>query len=77
MKRRQNMKERQNSGLTGNRQNIADHMIDTENRVSRNDPFIRFVIRQNGKAPCVILYHDEQIHDLKLFMLHSTDGSGS
>ena len=66
MKRRQNMKERQNSGLTGNRQNIADHMIDIENRVSRNDPFIRSVIRQNGKAPCVILYHDEQIHDLKL-----------
>ena len=53
-------------GLTGNRQNIADHMIDIKNRVSRNNPFIRSVIRQNGKAPCVILYYDEQIHDLKL-----------
>ena len=66
MKRKEALKERINSGLTSNRQNIADHLIEIENRVSRNDPFIRSVIRQNGKAPCIILYNDEQIHDLKL-----------
>lgn len=65
MKRRQDLKERQHTGLTGSRQNVADHIIEIENRVSTNDPFIRSVIRQNGKAPCIILYNDEQIQDLK------------
>ena len=65
MKRRQVMKERRDAGLTGNRNNVADHIIEIENRVSMNDPFIRSVIRQNGRAPCIILYSDEQIQDLK------------
>ena len=65
MKRRMVTNERKQAGLTGNRQNIADNIIEIENKVSRNDPFIRSVIRQNGKAPCVILYNDEQIQDLK------------
>ena len=65
MKRRMVTNERKQAGLTGNRQNIADHIIEIENKVSRNDPFIRSVIRQNDKASCVILYNDEQIQDLK------------
>ena len=65
MKRRQDLKERQQTGVTGSRQNIADHIIEIENRVSMNDPFIRSVIRQNGKAPCIILYSDELIQYLK------------
>ena len=66
MKRKEALKERIKSGLTSNRQNIADHLIEIENRVSRNDPFIRSVVRQNGKAPCIILYNAEQTQDLKL-----------
>ena len=45
MKRKEALKEQINSGLTSNRQNIADHLFEIENRVSRNDSFIRSVIR--------------------------------
>ena len=65
MKRRHAMKHRQEQGLTSYRQNIADHIIEIKNRVSMIDPFIRSVIRQAGKAPCIILYNDEQIQDIK------------
>ena len=40
MKKRQDMKERVNSGLMGNRPNIADHTIEIESKVPRDAPFI-------------------------------------
>lgn len=59
------MEEKKKAGITCNRQNVADHVKEIENRVSQNDRFIRSVIRQNGKAPCIVLFTDEQLHDLK------------
>ena len=58
-------KERKENGFTHNRNNIADHIKEIENQVTDNHPFIRSVVRHNGRAPCIILYTDEQITDLK------------
>ena len=33
--------------------------------VSANDGFVRSVVRTNSKTPCIILYSDEQLTDLK------------
>lgn len=55
-------KERQQSGHTNN---IADQIKHIENMVSEGDNFVRSIIRNNKKPPCIILYTDEQITDLK------------
>ena len=36
-----------------------------ENMVSENHTFVRSIIRDNNKTPCIALYSDEQISDLK------------
>lgn len=58
-------KERKQNGYVFNRNNIADHIKEIENLVSASHPFIRSVVRQTGKAPCIVLYSEEQISDLK------------
>ncbi|KAK3101791.1 hypothetical protein FSP39_006376 [Pinctada imbricata] len=45
--------------------NIADHMAEIDNLVTQNDSIVKSVIRSQGKSPCLILYNDEQIKDLK------------
>ena len=45
--------------------NIADQILVEENMVSQNHPFVRRVIRDTNKTPCIILKTDEQIEDLK------------
>ena len=64
-KNRDKVKEREEAGYTYNRNNFADHIKEIENRVTANHPFIRSVVRQGGKAPCIILYTEEQLNDLK------------
>ena len=58
-------KERKQNGYVFNRNNIADHIKQIENLVSASRPFIRSVVRQTGKAPCIVLYSEEKISDLK------------
>ena len=62
---RDRAKERKDNGQIYHRSNFADHIKEIENQVTANHPFIRSVIRQNGRAPSIILYSDEQIIDLK------------
>ena len=64
-KKRDVNNKRKENGHEYNRNNFADHIKEIENRVSANDHFIRSVVRLNGKSPCIILYTDEQIEDLK------------
>ena len=60
-KRREKAKETNNT--SGN--NVADQIIALENMVSKNHNFDRTIVRDNNKTPCIILYNDEQILDLK------------
>ena len=48
-----------------NRSNFADHIKEIEKQVTANHSFIRSVVRQNGRAPAIILYSDEQLNGLK------------
>lgn len=48
-----------------NRQNVADNVAALENMLTDEDSIVRSIIRDKGKAPCTILYNDEQITDLK------------
>ena len=45
--------------------NVADQILQLENMVSQNNPYVRTIIRTNAKAPCIILYTDEQLADLQ------------
>jgi hypothetical protein len=46
--------------------NLADHIINIENRVYQKDPFIRAVVHLHT-GPSVLIYTDEQIQDIKRF----------
>ena len=63
--KKKNYTKKQNPDFHSN--NIADNFQEIENLVMINDAYIRSVIRTNGKTPCIILYSDEQIADLKTF----------
>ena len=63
--KKKNYTKKQNPDFHSN--NIADNFQEIENLVMNNDAYIRSVIRTNGKTPCIILYSDEQIADLKTF----------
>ena len=58
-------KERKENGFTYNRNNIADHIKEIESKVTDNHPFIRSVVRHDGKVPFIISYLAEQMTDLK------------
>jgi hypothetical protein len=47
--------------------NVADQIKVLENKVSDNDKFVRCSVRSGGKTPCLILYTDDQIADIKKF----------
>ena len=50
--------------VDGHKDNFADQMRHMETLVTNNDPFVRFVFRGSGRSPTIILYTDEQIHDI-------------
>lgn len=60
-KRREKVKDTQST----NGNNVADQIMALENMVSKNHNFVRTIIRDKNKTPCIILYNDEQILDLK------------
>ncbi|MEW8547998.1 MAG: hypothetical protein AB2693_31220, partial [Candidatus Thiodiazotropha sp.] len=49
----------------GHSSNTADQIITLENMVSEGHPFVRSIIRNSRKSPCIILYTDEQLSDIK------------
>ena len=42
-----------------------DQILALENMVSKDRRFVRTIIRDKNKKPCIILYNDEQTVDLK------------
>ena len=48
------------------RKNAADHIMSIENMAQEHD-FVRAVVHVKGIAPCVILYTEQQIKDIKRF----------
>ncbi|XP_053376475.1 uncharacterized protein LOC128547528 [Mercenaria mercenaria] len=54
-----------NGQHSSSRKNVADHILNLENMVSNNHSYVRSIIRNNGKTPCIILYTDEQMTDLQ------------
>ncbi|KAK3101689.1 hypothetical protein FSP39_005507 [Pinctada imbricata] len=50
---------------TGHIKNIADNIAQLEQLTLTDGSIVRSVIREQGKTPCIILYTDEQITDLK------------
>ena len=51
--------------IVGNVKNMADNIEHLDEMTLKKGSIVRSVIRDQGKAPCVILYTDEQILDLK------------
>ena len=49
----------------GHSNNIADQITTLENMVSEGHPFVRSIIRTSKRSPCIILYSDEQMTDIK------------
>ena len=56
---------KKDNGQVHHRSNLVDHIKEIENQVTSNHSFIRYVGRQNGRSPAIILYSDEQINDFK------------
>ena len=61
--KRRTEKNKEENACNGH--NVADQILVVENMVSQNHPFVRTIIRDKNKTPCIILYTDEQIEDLK------------
>lgn len=40
-------------------------MLILGNMVSNYHEFVRSIIHSNGKTPCIVLYTDDQLHDIK------------
>ncbi|CAC5400572.1 unnamed protein product [Mytilus coruscus] len=56
----------QDLGHSVSRGNIADHINEIDKMLAGNkDTIVRSIIREKGKAPCLILYSDSQLEDLK------------
>lgn len=54
-----------NTGHFIRRGNFADHISEIDRLVANGDSVVRSIIRERGKAPCLILYTDDQITDIK------------
>lgn len=54
-----------NTGHFIRRGNFADHISEIDQLVANGDSIVRSIIRERGKAPCLILYTDDQITDIK------------
>lgn len=53
------------TGRTIKRQNIADHIYELDRLVTDGTSIVKSIIRDQGKAPCIILYTDEQLDDIE------------
>ena len=49
----------------GHSNTVADQVMTLENMVSEGHHFVRSIIRTSKRPPCIILYTDEQMTDLK------------
>ena len=59
-------KNRQNNaGKVINRGNIADHISEIDALVANGNSIVKSIIRDQCKAPCLILYTEDQLTDLK------------
>lgn len=59
-------KDRRNEdGHVVNRRNIADHISEIDKLVANGTSIVKSIVRDQGKAPCLILYTDEQMTDIK------------
>ena len=54
---------------TSNGNNVADQVQVLENMVANNHNFVRTIIRDKNKTSTIILYNDDQIQDLKTFVV--------
>jgi hypothetical protein len=45
--------------------NIVDDINELDKRLAEKNSIVKSIIRDNGKAPCIILWDDDQIEDLK------------
>ena len=61
-----NAKARSGKGADDPKANFADQVSAVE-ELQHSLPFVRQIIRQHGKVPCIILHTPEQIEDLKRF----------
>lgn len=53
-------------GSSISRSNIADHINEMDKMLAVNkDTIVRSIVRDQGKAPCLILYTDQQLEDIK------------
>jgi len=53
------------NGAYISRGNIADHINELDKMLTDNNYIVKSIIRDNGKTPCIILYNDDQLEDLK------------
>ncbi|KAK7108117.1 hypothetical protein V1264_015910 [Littorina saxatilis] len=58
--------KKQEEPSTSHKANFADQVAGVED-LQMSLPFIQLVVRQNGKVPCIILYNNDQMSDLKRF----------
>ncbi|GFN94916.1 hypothetical protein PoB_002142200 [Plakobranchus ocellatus] len=56
--------------------NFADEVAAVEEQQHRI-PFVRLIIRQSQKAPCVILYTEDHLNDVKIFCGHPLSGDST
>ena len=45
--------------------NIADHIGEINKMLADSNSIVKFIVRDHGKAPCIILYTDDQLEDIK------------
>jgi hypothetical protein len=45
--------------------NFADHISELDKLVADDGSIVRSIFRDQGKAPCLILYNDDQLTDIK------------
>ena len=57
----------------GRRGNFADHIMSVENMLHTN-PFVQLVLQAKEKVPCIILYTEEQLQDIRRFCCSSPHG---
>ena len=55
----------QELGYIPSRRNIADHINELDKMLTDGESIVKSIIRDQGKAPCIILYSDEHLTDLK------------
>lgn len=52
-------------GYVPSRRNIADHINELDKMLTDGESIVKSIIRDQGKAPCIILYLDEHLTDLR------------